>query len=305
MPHQGEWESHSQGKGVQVTKMYSYQEVREMRTAEMELNILKWLLESRVIRKRSSTVRRGAVGKVPAKVTRWPPTLLTSGSRWQGMETSSTMPRRHSLTLPPDRRDSHPLIGLILAFGFSTILALSSPTHEPSNAHKEFLMESKMKTDSAHKSNWEIAEVVFGVPFLMSIVLHFIIPLSFPQGTFRQVLIPVGIVLIIIGISLIVLARREFARYGQPTDPGYPTTKVVKTGVFAISRNPLYLGGVIVFLGIALAMNILWIFVTLLASIIVCHYVLIIPEEKYLMAKFGEEYKEYVAAVQRWFGRRK
>ena len=41
MPHQGEWESHSQGKGVQVTKMYSHQEVREMRTAELELNIIK------------------------------------------------------------------------------------------------------------------------------------------------------------------------------------------------------------------------------------------------------------------------
>jgi group II intron reverse transcriptase/maturase len=41
MSHQGEWENHSQGEGVQVTKMSSYQEVREMRTAEMELNIIR------------------------------------------------------------------------------------------------------------------------------------------------------------------------------------------------------------------------------------------------------------------------
>lgn len=162
-----------------------------------------------------------------------------------------------------------------------------------------------MKADFAHKSNWEIAEVVFGVPFLMGIVVHFIVPFSFPKGIFRQTLIPVGIVLIIIGISFIVLARREFARYGQPTDPGHPTIKVVKTGVFAISRNPLYLGGVLVLLGIALAMNLLWTLVTLLASILVCHYVLIVPEEKYLAAKFGEEYEAYSATVQRWFGRRK
>lgn len=45
------------------------------------------------------------------------------------------------------------------------------------------------------------------------------------------------------------MARRKFAHYGQPTDPGHPTSKVVKTEVFATSRNPLYLGGVIVFLG--------------------------------------------------------
>ena len=162
-----------------------------------------------------------------------------------------------------------------------------------------------MKTDSAHKSNWEIAEVVFGVPFLMSIVLHFILPFSLPQGIFRQALIPVGIVLIVIGIGFIILARREFARYGQPTDPGHPTSKVVKTGVFAISRNPLYLGSVIIFLGIALALNMLWTLVTLLVSIIVCHYVLIIPEEKYLAEKFDEEYKDYTATVRRWLGRSK
>jgi protein-S-isoprenylcysteine O-methyltransferase Ste14 len=162
-----------------------------------------------------------------------------------------------------------------------------------------------MNVDSAHKRGWEIAEVVFGVPFLISIVLHFVVSFSVPQGILRQVLIPVGIVLIITGIGLIVLARREFARYRQPTDPGQPTSKVVKTGVFSISRNPLYLGSVIVFLGTALALNILWTLVTLLASIILCIYILIIPEEKYLAAKFGAEYKDYAATVHRWFGRKR
>jgi protein-S-isoprenylcysteine O-methyltransferase Ste14 len=162
-----------------------------------------------------------------------------------------------------------------------------------------------MNVDSAHKSRWEIAEVVFGVPFLISIAIHFVIPFSLPQGILRQVLIPVAIVLIITGIGLIVLARRELSRYRQPTDPGQPTSKVVKTGVFAISRNPLYLGSVILFSGFALTLNILWILVMLLLSIILCHQILIIPEERYLTAKFGAEYKEYAATVHRWFGRKR
>jgi len=161
-----------------------------------------------------------------------------------------------------------------------------------------------MSVDSAHKSQWEIAEVVFGIPFLVSIAIQFVVPFSLPQGILRQALIPVGIALIIIGMGIIVLARREFAHFDQPTDPGHPTNKIVKTGVFSISRNPLYLGGAIVFLGIALMLNILWTLVTLLLSIIICHYVLIIPEEQYLAAKFGEEYKEYVASVHRWLGRK-
>ena len=159
-----------------------------------------------------------------------------------------------------------------------------------------------MSIDSAHKSRREIAEVVFGIPFLISIAIQFIIPFSLPQGILRQVLIPVGIALIIIGIGFIVLARREFAHFGQSTDPGHPTNKIIKTGVFSISRNPLYLGSVIVFLGIALTLNILWTLVTLLLSIIICLYVLIIPEEKYLAVKFGEEYREYIASVHRWLG---
>ena len=161
-----------------------------------------------------------------------------------------------------------------------------------------------MNVDSAHKSRWEIAEVVFGIPFLISIAINFVVPFSLPQGIFRQILIPVGIVLIIIGIGFVVLARREFADFSQPTDPGHPTSKVVNTGVFGISRNPLYLASVILFLGLALALNMLWALVMLLFSIVICIYVLIIPEEQYLAENFGEEYKEYAASVHRWLGRK-
>jgi protein-S-isoprenylcysteine O-methyltransferase Ste14 len=162
-----------------------------------------------------------------------------------------------------------------------------------------------MTVDSAHKSNWEIGEIVFGIPFLLSIVLQFVIPLSFSQGLPRQVFLFLGIALMIIGVAFIILARREFARFHQPTDPGQPISKIVMTGVFAISRNPLYLGAAILFWGIGLTLNNLWILVTLLLSIIICHYVLIIPEEKYLAAKFGDDYTEYITTVRRWFGRKK
>jgi protein-S-isoprenylcysteine O-methyltransferase Ste14 len=160
-----------------------------------------------------------------------------------------------------------------------------------------------MNVDSAHKNVWAIGEVVFGIPFLIGIALQFVFPFSFLQGIARQILALVGIALMVTGIGLIVMARREFNQYGQPTDPGHPTSKIVKTGIFSISRNPLYLGCVISLFGIALAINIFWILVALLVSVIVCHYVLIIPEEKYLAAKFGKEYGEYTNTVRRWFGR--
>ncbi|GIK54399.1 MAG: isoprenylcysteine carboxylmethyltransferase family protein [Chloroflexi bacterium] len=154
-----------------------------------------------------------------------------------------------------------------------------------------------MGIDSAHRSRWKIAEVVFGLPLPVSIGLQLVAPFSLPQGILRQALLILRIALIIVGIGLIVSARREFARYGQPTDPGQPTSQVIKTGLFAISRNPLHLGSVIVFLGITFTLNNLWVLVTLPLSIILCHYILIIPEEQYLATKFGKEYEEYVASV--------
>lgn len=160
-----------------------------------------------------------------------------------------------------------------------------------------------MSTDVAHKSGWQIFEVVFGIPFLAAIALQLVVPLSLPRGFLTLALIPGGAALIIVGAALVVLARREFAQHGQPTDPGFPTSKIVTTGVFSVSRNPLYLGGVCILVGIAMAANLPWVLVLLLPALIACHYVLIAPEERYLAAKFGEEYRMYAASVHRWLGR--
>lgn len=161
-----------------------------------------------------------------------------------------------------------------------------------------------MNVEPAHKSHWAIGEVVFGIPFLVGIALHVLLPFSLPQGILRQVLLPVGVVLIFTGMGFIVSARRAFVRFRQPTDPGQPTSQVITTGVFALSRNPLYLGAAFLFFGVALMMNVLWTLATWLVSIVACHYVLIIPEEKYLAAKFGEAYQAYTATVRRWLGRK-
>jgi protein-S-isoprenylcysteine O-methyltransferase Ste14 len=158
--------------------------------------------------------------------------------------------------------------------------------------------------DSAHKSYWEISEVVFGIPFLLGIALQLIVPFSLHSGILRLALIPVGIALIIIGIGFIVLARREFAQYSQSMEPGHPISKVVNTGVFSISRNPLYLGIVNALSGIALVLNILWVLILLIPAIILCHYILIAPEERYLENKFGKEYLVYATSVRRWLGRK-
>ncbi len=157
---------------------------------------------------------------------------------------------------------------------------------------------------AAHEKWWQISEVVFGVPLLLAVVLQFVMPLSLPLAQAGRAMIAVGVLLAITGIMLIILARGEFAKHGERTDPGHPTHHIMTTGVFAISRNPLYLGIVIFLAGVALVVNLPWLLIMLVPSILACHYILIVPEERYLAAKFGEEYRRYAHSVRRWLGRR-
>lgn len=160
-----------------------------------------------------------------------------------------------------------------------------------------------MRSDVAHRRWWQIFEVVFGVPLLAAVVLQLVSPLSLSLGAFAPARVPVGIALAVAGAALVVLARREFARHGQPTDPGYSTSRLVTAGVFSISRNPLYLGGISVLAGVALAIDIPWLLLLLIPAFVGCHVILVSPEERYLAATFGDEYRRYAARVRRWIGR--
>lgn len=159
-----------------------------------------------------------------------------------------------------------------------------------------------MTTDSAHKRRWQIFEVVVGVPFLAGIGLQLAVPVARPRGFYAAAMILGGAFLIITGLAFVVLARRELARHGQPTDPGLATSKLVTSGVFSVSRNPLYLGGICLLAGLALALNLPWSLILLFPAIVACRSLLIAPEERYLAAKFGAEYTQYTASVRRWLG---
>jgi protein-S-isoprenylcysteine O-methyltransferase Ste14 len=162
-----------------------------------------------------------------------------------------------------------------------------------------------MRNDAAHKEGWQIFEVVFGIPFLIGVGMQWVGPFSLPRGGATLVFVSVGTALVILGITLVVKARRELRKHGQPTDPGHPTRKIVTTGVFSISRNPLYLGGISVLVGLALFFNLPWAIVLLLPALVACHYILITPEEQYLTDIFGEEYRLYTEKVGRWIGRKR
>src|ERR1700730_5244051 len=79
-----------------------------------------------------------------------------------------------------------------------------------------------------------------------------------------------------------------------------PRPRFVTLGVFRKSRNPVYLGMLLLCAGVAFLANSLWILVLVLPLAIILQKGVIEPEESYLEKKFGDKYLRYKAKVRRW-----
>ena len=82
--------------------------------------------------------------------------------------------------------------------------------------------------------------------------------------------------------------------------PGQASTTLVTTGIFAVSRNPLYVGFTGLHLGLALVLGSLWALAALPLALLAVLWGAILPEEAYLAGKFGAEYADDRSKVRRW-----
>jgi len=87
---------------------------------------------------------------------------------------------------------------------------------------------------------------------------------------------------------------------GTSANPSVSATTLVVTGPFRLSRNPMYLARMFLYLGLALLANSLCILAALAPLLLVMHYGVIKREEHYLEGKFGDTYRQYRSSVRRW-----
>ena len=136
---------------------------------------------------------------------------------------------------------------------------------------------------------------------VVGVVLNFFMPL----GLLTHVRLPgrtvVGAIAFLVGIGMANGAIRIFRRIGTPARPSQPTLALATTGVFTRTRNPIYVGGSLVLLGIAIGFALDWVLLLLVGSLPLLHYGIILPEERYLERKFGDEYRRYKTTVPRYW----
>ena len=131
----------------------------------------------------------------------------------------------------------------------------------------------------------------------LGFALEWLGPTHLPGGTPRRVL---GVLLAAGGVGLMAAAMRTFRAAGTNVETWRPANAIVTRGVYARTRNPIYLAMLAITLGIALAAGSLSLLLLVAPLALVLRYGVIAREERYLERKFGEPYRVYRRAVRRW-----
>jgi len=105
---------------------------------------------------------------------------------------------------------------------------------------------------------------------------------------------------VILGIFLILWAATWFFRKKTTIEPHHTPTKLLVQGPFRFSRNPIYLGFVLIAAGSAIGRGNPLAFIAVAGLYYVLHTRFVLPEEKGLLAHLGDDAKEYVSKTRRW-----
>ena len=109
-----------------------------------------------------------------------------------------------------------------------------------------------------------------------------------------------GVVLLIVGLAAILLTARAFSKEETTIIPDGEPSSLMQNGLFAYSRNPIYVGMAIVLTGSALLSGTYWSLLVPMVFVIAVQQIWIVKEEENMEAEFGQHYRDYKQRVRRW-----
>jgi len=136
---------------------------------------------------------------------------------------------------------------------------------------------------------------------LMFIVIAYVLGRLFPFPMPAPAVVRyVGLFLTFLGFLLGIGAFLEFRRARTTVDPHGSATQVVTSGIYRFTRNPIYLGFLLMVIGLPLNSGFYWGIVMAPFFILFMNRLVIEHEEAYLEKKFGKAYTSYKSQVRRW-----
>lgn len=110
----------------------------------------------------------------------------------------------------------------------------------------------------------------------------------------------VGLVLLVVALVLGVSALRTFTKIGTNPSPHQPSLKLATTGPYHFTRNPMYLGFLLILGALSLIFSLDWGIVLVPVLALALHFGVVTREESYLTAKFGQPYRDFMNQTRRW-----
>lgn len=136
------------------------------------------------------------------------------------------------------------------------------------------------------------------ISIVIAYLLGWFVPLHFAMSL---ALMYLGFALIIIGFLLGVGAFLEFRKVHTTLDPHGSVKALVTGSVYRVTRNPIYLGFLLVVIGLPLNSGFYSGILVAPFFMVTLNRLVIEREEAYLEEKFKEQYTSYKSKVRRWF----
>lgn len=137
----------------------------------------------------------------------------------------------------------------------------------------------------------------YGVGFATGLVLQHWVPLGFGRPA---VVVLCGALVLAAGIALAATGVVTVRRHKTTIVPHRPVSTLVTTGPYRISRNPMYAGLALQYLGGTLLAGSWWPVIVVPLVLAIVLRLAVRPEERYLTERFGDEYATYQRQVRRW-----
>ena len=132
------------------------------------------------------------------------------------------------------------------------------------------------------------------------LVCYLVGELILPKYPLFYIINLIGILGLILSIIIFYLGFDMFKSYGENPLPKSDSDRLIKTGIFVYTRNPIYLSFILFHLSMFLTFeNVMYFLSSIILAIWINNYVIKL-EEDYLLDRFGEEFENYVNSVNRW-----
>lgn len=137
--------------------------------------------------------------------------------------------------------------------------------------------------------------VLVAILLILMLALHAWVPLLIIGGNTY-----VAAALGLLGLALLIGGSSTFARIGTNIKTFNDPNKIVTSGLFRFSRNPMYLGFTLLLFGVATWLGSLVAYLLALSFFIIANLWYIPFEERKMEEVFGEEYRNYKSQTRRW-----